>query len=120
MSFASCAFFFFLGVRPGESCRQPAAVLLRPLCVFVGAKGESVAVAASGSAVVAVEEKAATAILPLFSTERPFSFYLNTCTPELRSAGLFELFFQKFPLESVYQEAAARHNGKKRMMSHSQ
>ena len=108
MSFARCALSSFLGVRPGEGCRQPAAVLLRPLCFYVGAKGESAAVATSGSAVVAVEEKAATAILPLFSTERPFSFYLSTSTPDLRSAGLFELFFQKFPLESVYQEAAAR------------
>ena len=60
------------------------------------------------AAVVDVREEPAPVILPLFSTERPFSYYLNQCTPKLRSAGLFELFFQKWPEEGVYQEAAAR------------
>jgi len=42
-------------------------------------------------------------VIGLFSTEKKFAFYINSCPLHLRQAGLFDLFFLKFPTDLVLQ-----------------
>ena len=45
-------------------------------------------------------------LVPLFSTEKPFAYYIKKCeehAPQLKELGLFSHFFNKWPTERVLQ-----------------
>ena len=53
--------------------------------------------------------KATRRLLPLFSTSQPFAAYCVGCPQTLRELGIFEIFYEKWPMSDGLQAAAAWH-----------
>ena len=47
-------------------------------------------------------------LIPLYSTAVPFASYMGAAPPELKSAGLFQMMFHKWPRTAALQTAAAQ------------
>ena len=47
-------------------------------------------------------------MVPLYSTEKSFAYYMNTCPAHLKALGLFDVLYAKVPTSKVLQVPAMR------------
>ena len=76
----------------------PMLVLLTPVCFVDDSFVQEVSEALAAST---------TKLLPFYSTEVPFSVYIQRCQAELKALGLLSHMFSKWPAGEVLQHAAA-------------